>query len=555
MSHKNRSGTFRPNANKKRGALSLLLLTACSSPGPVTQSTLDPSANHPKLTIERLFDDPDLNGPSPRALTVSPDGQRVTYLKEKDTDFLRLDLWEFDLSSGKNRILVDSNDFLKGEENLSSEEKGRRERLRIKSTGIVEYKWSEAGNALIFPLAGGLFYYPIGNSHAAPLQLTNGKHHETEPHLSRHGKYVSFVRSSDLYLIETASRKELRITHDGSEAIKNGIAEFIALEEMERFDGQWWSKDERRLAFTRTDESEVEISQRYEIEGDGFEFFKQRYPRTGTRNAKVRLGVVDMTQPKKVRWMDLGPESDIYLARVNWLPDGKTLAVQLQSRDQKKLELRFYDSMTGRSRLILSEADSKWLNLNNDLHFLKNSSRFIWASEKSGYKHLYLYDLQGRMIRQLTSGLWPVHHLLAINESEGLAYFTASQETPLEQHLYRVSLGDSAESKIEKITHEEGWHQISMPESARIYVDSFSNPTQPQQVSVHSSDGRSIATIEENRIDGKHPLSPYFSRFSKPEFGFFKNSEGVDLYYELIKPTNYREDKRYPLIVECLRRT
>jgi dipeptidyl-peptidase 4 len=534
-------------------ALSLLsvivtlgLTLGCSSASPTGAANNRPTD---KLTIERIFADPSLNGPSPRALKVAPDGSRVTYLKEKASDFQKLDLWGFDLKTRQNRMLVDSSELQKGEEQLSAEEKARRERMRISSSGIVEYSWSDAGNALIFPLAGGLFYYPVGAEGAKVRRLTDGKHHETDAHLSSHGNFVSFLRDADLYLLNTRSGREQRITHDGSKTVKNGIAEFVAQEEMGRFDGQWWSKDESRLAFTRTDESGVEVAKRYEIGGDGFEVFEQRYPRTGTRNATVRLGVTAAASPGRIRWLDLGPNSDIYLARVDWLPDGRRLAVQVESRDQKRLELRFYDTETGKSQLILTETDPKWLDLTNDLHFLKYSSAFIWGAERDGYRHLALYDLHGKLLRQLTSGHWPVHEFQATDTEEKYAYFTAARETPLEQHLYRVPLY-AAQGAITRVTETEGWHQISMPEGARIFVDTFSSPAQPEQVSVHSIDGTRLSYIEENRLDRDHPLAPYLSSFSRPEFGILKGAGGVDLYYELIKPTGYRPGHPYPVIVD-----
>lgn len=500
-----------------------------------------------KLTIERIMDSPNLDGKSPKSLKASPDGRRVTYLKEKTNDLETLDLWEFNLDTKKHKMLMDSAEFLKGSENLSAEEKARRERLRISQKGIVEYFWSASGNALIFPLAGGIYFYSLESSNAKIKLLTHVKDHETDAHISRNGKYVSYVRKGNLYYIDTQTLKEQQITKDASATIKNGIAEFIAQEEMDRMDGQWWSKDERYLAFTRVDESKVPVEKRYEINADTLEVFEQRYPKTGAANAKVSLHIYDTQNPGKLHRVALSENPDVYLARVKWLPDSKKVAVQVESRDQKTLTLFLYDTRIRTKKILLTEKDSKWINLTDDFTFLKNNSGFIWSSESSGYRHLYQYDLNGKLVKQLTAGNWQIRELITLNEKEDAAYFTASIDSPLEQHLYQLNL---ASGEIVKITKEEGWHQLSIPDSAKVYIDSYSNAMQPTQVSLRSIDGNLITYIEENRVDSKHPLNPFYSNFSAPEFGSFKNKEGTEFYYSLLKPKNFTEGKKYPVVVD-----
>ncbi len=500
-----------------------------------------------RLTIERIMDSPTLDGKSPKALKASPDGKRITYLKEKTTDAETLDLWEFNLDTKQHRMLVDSKEITKGEESLSAEEKARRERMRISQKGIVEYFWSESGNALIFPLAGGIYFYSLTETNPKIKLLSRGKEHETDAHISRSGRYVSYVRKGNLYFMDTQTLKEVQVTKDGSPTIKSGIAEFIAQEEMDRMDGQWWSKDERFLAFTRVDESKVPVEKRYEINADSLEVFEQRYPKAGSPNAKVSLYIYDTENSGKLHRIPLSENPDFYLARVKWLPDSKKIAVQVESRDQKTLDVFLYDTRIRTKKLLLTEKDAKWINLSDDLTFLKKSPQFLWSSEASGYRHLYLYSIKGKKLKQLTSGNWPVRELIALNDAEDTAYFTASIDSPLEQHLYQVSL---VTSEITKISKEEGWHQITIPDSAKVYLDSYSNPTQPTQVSLRSMDGSLITYIEENSVTGKHPLAPYLSTFSKTEFGSFKNKDGIEFYYSLLKPKNFEEGKKYPVIVD-----
>ncbi|MGK5084711.1 S9 family peptidase [Bdellovibrionota bacterium FG-1] len=501
------------------------------------------------LTVRRIFEDPSLEGPSVQNLKFSPNGLRVTFLKGKVQDHRKLDLWEIDTRSGEQRLLVDSDAFEQGEAKLSSEEKARRERKRISDTGIVEYSFSQDGNALVFPIGGAVYFYSLETAGThAPLQLTSGQYHETDAQLSPHGHYVSYIRGSDLYASDTRTRKEIRLTRDGNATIKNGAAEFVAQEEMDRFTGHWWSEDERHLAFIQYDESKVEVAKRYEVNADGMTVEEQRYPRTGTPNVRVRLGILSPVHPGAPRWLDLGPNPDIYIARVKWLPDNQTVAVQIQSRDQKKLELCFYDIHSGKKRVILTETDPHWVTLHDDLRFLKMSKLLTWSSERSGTRQLYLYDWNGKLIRQLTHQRWSIHGLTGIDSAEKTLYFTASGESPLEQHLYRVPVDhDAAEVKM---TELQGTHSIEMPLSAGFYIDRFSTPLHPPQVSIDSAqDGKRIAWIEENSLDAKHPLTPFLKDFSEPEFGSFISPQGVELYYRMLKPRGYQAGRRYPVIV------
>lgn len=197
------------------------------------------------LSLERIFDDPSLSGKSPVQLKFSPDGSRVTYLQGKSDDYNRYDLWEYNLKDNTNRVLVDSAKLFSGPENLSDEEKARRERQRIFGKGILEYKWSKDGKALLFPLNGDLYYYDLAS--AKSKKLTDTEAFETDARFSPKGNYVSFIREQNLYALELESGKEIQLSKDGGGVIKNGMAEFVAQEEMSRMTGYWWSGDETKL--------------------------------------------------------------------------------------------------------------------------------------------------------------------------------------------------------------------------------------------------------------------------------------------------------------------
>jgi dipeptidyl-peptidase-4 len=510
-----------------------------------------------ELTIDRLFDAPALSGPSITALQISPDATRVTYLRGKSDDKDRLDLWEYNLHDKREHILVDSKVLAPAGAKLSAEEIDRRERQRTASlSGILEYSFAPSGKALLFPLNGRLYHYDLAKSPANALtEITAGTAgFVTDAGISPHGGYVAYIRGQNLHVYDLAARADKALTQDGGGAIKNGMAEFVAQEEMDRSTGYWWSPDERHIAFARVDESPVKESQRFEISADNVETFPQRYPTAGGPNVLIRLGVSDI-HTGAVTWIDLGSDPDIYVARVNWLPDGKTLAVQRESRDQRRLDLLFANVETGQSRVVLTETSATWIDLNDELSFLHHSKEFVWASARDGYLHLYLYDYHGHLVRRLTEGPWMVDDfraraIKAIDEKHRRIYFSATEKSPVERQLYRASLDTKDPRRIERITREPGVHGVTFARDNAFYVDNFTSVTQPPRVSLHSADGHLMAYLLENRLDASHPDAPYLADNSVPEFGALPAADGQLLQYRLFKPAHFDPARRYPAIID-----
>jgi dipeptidyl-peptidase-4 len=509
-----------------------------------------------ELTIDRLFDAPALSGPTIVGLKISPDGSRVTYLQGKANDKDRLDLWEYNLRDAQARVLVDSDLLAPGRERLSDEERNRRERQRTAAlSGILEYSFAPSGRALLFPLGGDLYYYDLAKPAAEALsKITHSQGFATDASVSPKGGYVAYVRDQNLFAYDLTKQKEKALTKDGRGPIKNGMAEFVAQEEMDRSTGYWWGPDDEHIAFARVDETPVKVTQRFEIAADNVATFAQRYPTAGGANVSIRLGVTDV-RSGATTWIDLGPDPDIYLARVNWLPDGKTIAIQRESRDQRRLDLLFADIATGKARVVLTETSDSWIDLNDELTFLNKAREFVWVSARDGFPHLYLYDYDGRLLRRLTAGDWSVDDfrgraIKAVDEAHRLLYFTATAKSPLERHLYRVSLDTQDPSKMDRITREEGLHSIVMPPAGSFYVDTFNNVDQPPQVGLHASDGALITYLIENRLNELHPDAPYAADNSMPEFGTLAAADGQQLHYRLFKPLHFDPQKRYPAVVD-----
>ncbi|MCL1142202.1 S9 family peptidase [Shewanella gaetbuli] len=521
--------------------------TAHNSSNPTVFDTTGPltglSGGNLPLTIERIHASPALAGSSPRGLSLSPDGSRVTYLAGRDDNQSFYDLWQMDIATGQRSRLIDADQLASAE--LSDEEKARRERQRIYGQGIMEYFWAEDSQSILIPASGQLYIYQVSNNKVIPLDTGSG--FVTDARLSPKANFVSFVREQNLYVLSLANQKVTQLTHDGKGPIKNAMAEFVAQEEMDRMTGYWWSPDESHIAFTRIDESGVELVTRNEIYADGIKLTEQRYPYAGKPNVEIELGVISLAG-NKTQWIDLGAEKDIYLPRVKWLPDSKHLSYQWQSRDQQALDLRIVNiEQPSKSTTVITERSKAWVNLHDDLQFLKQQS-FIWASERDGFNHLYLFDLQGKLLRQLTQGDWVVDHLEYIDEANGYVYFTGRKDSVVERHLYRVSLNEGA-SSIQLISQRSGMHKSVFADNKPVYLDYFSSLQQPPQISLHDASGKHLAWVEQNEVNSDHPLFAYAKQWQMPQFGHLKADDGQTLQYRLFKPTTFDSKQKYPVVV------
>jgi dipeptidyl-peptidase 4 len=514
-----------------------------------------PPAQAAKLSLERLFAAPDLTGPNLRGVKISPDGRLVAYLRARDDDKDRFDLWAFDVRDSRDRLLVDSRTLAGADKALSVEEEARRERQRTSAySGIVEYSFAPDSHHLLIPLNGDLYVYDLARKPAdAVRRLTSTDAYETDSRFSPRSNFVSFVRDQNLYVIDLATGAERAVTRDGGGLVSFGVAEFIAQEEMDRDTGYWWSPDERHIALTRVDESPVAEVERFEIQATGATVVRQRYPATGARNARVELFVTDLAADSRLQ-LDLGADADVYLPDVAWFPDSRGIAVQRQSRDQKTLELLRFDALSGRGRVLITEHNDFWVPLNHELTFLQRSPQFIWASSRDGFQHLYLYGNDGKLIRQITSGEFmvtgesPEAAIRAVDERASRVYFTANLPSPIERQLYWASL--DSPGAPQRVTSGAGWHSIAMSKDARLFVDVFSNVDTPRSVTLRTAGGKLLSAMLPNKLDATHPYAPFIDQHVRAEFGTIAAADGQAMQYRLLKPRRLEPGKRYPVIVD-----
>ncbi|WP_227698735.1 S9 family peptidase [Sphingomonas hengshuiensis] len=496
------------------------------------------------LPLERVFASPDLNGPQPRAARLSPDGKYLTLLRNRPDEKERFDLWAMDTTTGEWRMLVDSKKVGSGAE-LSEAEKMQRERARIGgSKGIVAYDWSPDGKTILVPLEGELY---LASLDGTVRKLPAGAGPKLNAAVSPAGRFASYVQDQNLIVMDLSTGAPKRITDDGKGTVHWGEAEFVAQEEMDRFSGYWWSPGDRYVAVERFDEARVGIVTRAAIGAERTDIFQQRYPKAGTPNALVELYVMDAAGQGRVK-VDLGTDTDIYLARVDWSQDGKTLYVQRQNRAQTVLDLLAVDPATGKSSVVFTEkaAAKSWINLSKALTPLADGS-LIWWSERDGHGHLYRFKA-GKWT-QLTKGDWEVTPDVAgVDEATGRVFFLANKDDVLERHVYAVDYRKPG--AVTRLTEAGWWNSATMDASARRMIVSRSNPDQPAQVYLADASGKRLAWVNENAVTAAdHPYNPYLASHRTRSFGTVKAEDGTILHWEMITP-KLEPGKRYPVFFQ-----
>ncbi|HEY3115946.1 MAG TPA: DPP IV N-terminal domain-containing protein [Chloroflexota bacterium] len=484
------------------------------------------------LSLDAVVDYPRPGGDAPTQLAFSPDGRYLTFLWSERGDLVR-DLWALDLESGERRRWVAAEELGAAGGELTAEEALRRERQRVRGGGFTRYAWAEKADRLLLPANGQL--YTLSSSDREPRSIPAPEEGISEGQLTADGQQVVFLSGRELWVATSGGGVPRRLTFDATEAVSNGMAEFVAQEEMGRQNGFWISPNGSLIAYAQVDESAVPSYPIVHQGGKEWRAEHHRYPFAGGPNARVRLGVLNQ-EGGPTGWLDLG-ESDLYLARVTWANDERLL-VQAESRDQRRLELRAYDLGTGHSATLLIEESDIWINLHDDLRVLKDGC-FIWASECSGFKHLSLHAVDGQLLQTLTSGSWPVDSVLNVNQEDGLVYFAAGRESPLERHIYVAPLvgGDA-----DRLSDEPGFHSAVFALDGRKYAETYDSLTHSPTVVVRWVDEpRRLILHAGGRIDDLAP------GLHAPELVNLTVDDGTAVYGALYRPGPLAS--RAPLIV------
>jgi dipeptidyl-peptidase-4 len=528
-------------------ALALLgtLFSGCTKPADAisrhADSASEARANRSpagSIPIEEVARYPRPGTVIPGELSFSPDGKQVTFLFSDDGSLTR-QLYAFDPETRRRRELVQPPGGGVTEENLSQQEKLRRERMRERGLGITRYAWAKDGPNLLLPIGGDIY---VKDDLDAELRLVIDTEEKPalDPRLTRDGSMIAYVWDDELYVVPSAGGTPVQITRGARGTGKtHGLAEYIAQEEMGRYHGHWWSRDGQYVAYTEVDETHIPVY-RIEHQGKDQPFHEDHgYPFAGQQNAKVKLGVVPVSGGATV-WMDLSMKGidtredgtqDSYLARVHWMPDG-SLWTEMENREQTRLDLIRHDPRTGRGTRILQETTDVWINLHRDFEPIDEGEwidHFLWTSERSGFRHLYLYEDDGTLVRQLTDGDWIVDQVDEVDAEGGKVYFSASQDSTMERHLYAVPLGGGA---VRVITRGSGMHDVVLNEECTRFIDVHSSKDRAPGVVLRDiEDGEEIAVI----YDEVDPRVVELG-LQPPEFVTLQTRDGVTLYGSLYRP-------------------
>jgi len=401
-----------------------------------------------------------------------------------------------------------------------------------------DLQWSADGKALLAAAGGDVFL--IHTETGKWDQLTKTPAVELDPKLSPDGSRIAFRRGWDLYVLEVHGKKETRLTSGGSATLRNGGLDWVYPEEIGLATAFWWSPDSRWLAYLQFDTSQEPMFPHEDLRGLRAVFEPEPYPQAGENNATVHLGVIQAAGGK-TRWLEAGDTRDSQLvARVGWLPNAHSVYVVRTNRVQNRMEMLAIDTESGRAATLFRESDKHWINLRGDPQFLQDSKRFLWTSERDGYRHLYLYSNDGKDMKQLTRGDWEVTGIAGVDESGGRVFYTSSEGSHLERHLWVVGLDGQNKRRL---TEGAGTHAISMAPGAAVFLDTYSNLTTPPRAVLRSADGRELSVYRQtDRRQEEYDVLP-------TEIEQFRGPDGTLLEGRLIKPAGFQSGVKYPVIV------
>ncbi len=472
----------------------------------------------------------------PGSFRVMPDGDGVLFLRSAARSFVN-DLWFYDVERGEERVLSTAEQILAGaEEELSAEERARRERMRMASRGIASFDLSPDGQTLLVPLSGRLFLIDRARAgqEGAAREIVSSAGFPVDPRFSPDGSMIAVVRDGDLYVIDVESGIERRITTRPSEHVELGTAEFVAQEEMSRYEGYWWSPDSRTLLVQETDTSGVERMHILDPTHPEQAPHESPYPRPGMPNAVVRLALVRATGGP-LRYVDWDRERHPYLASVRW-SSGAPLTILVQDRLQQEEALLVIDPETRTTRTLLTERDDAWLNIDQDVpRWVANGTQFLWTSERSGETRLELHAADGTLVRELTPAGLAHHSLLSVDEANGRAWVTASSD-PTEMHVFRIALDGSAEP--ERMTSDRGMHDAAIARNGSLWVHTARTLEGGRRSVVRRADGTEAGVLRS--LAEEPPFQPNVTIETVGE---------REWRAAIVRPRNFEEGRRYPVLV------
>lgn len=507
----------------------LLALFAFSSVAPAQEKL---------LTIDDIYDPQKrvaFNGKPTAAVRWLVDG--TSYFQTQAGDGGQIGIYRVDAKTGKATLFYDAS---KLEAALVAAGLAADDAKKL--AGQTGFSFNAGQTAALLNFNNDLYLYDFAGG--AAKRLTNSEAaEESEADFSPDGKMISFVRGNNLFALDVASGKETQLTRDGAEKFFNGSLVWVYEEELYgrgNKRGYWWSPDSTAIAFLRTDETPVQNFVVVNHQGVYQTVETTPYPKAGTPNPTVKLGIAEINggAVKFVDTANYKPE-DFLISRVDWSPDSKRVIYQAQNREQTFLDLNAADRTTGKTTVLFKETSPAWVEVVDNAAWLKDGS-FIWQSARDGWKHLYHFAGDGKLIKQITKGDWEVRDFYGADEKSGYAYFSATEFNTIAPQIYRIKFDGT---DLKRLSTGDGSHTASFNSAFTHFVDNYSDPTTPTQTRLYRADGTLERTINENKVA---VLSEY--KLSKPEFMRVKTPDNFDLEAMMIKPPNFDRTKKYPVM-------
>jgi dipeptidyl-peptidase-4 len=469
---------------------------------------------------------------SPR---ITPDGEAVIFLRGGGRDPV-LRLYEFTMAGAELREILTPEKLLQGaEEKLTAEERSRRERERQSLRGFTSFQLSKDGTRLLVALSSKLYAITRADGHVTELPGRNW----IDPHFSPDGRAVAAVSGGELHVIDLATLADVTLTSGATETIQHGLAEFVAQEEMNRHEGFWWSPDSQSIAYQETDNGGVEVRFIADPLHPDKPPARNFYPRTGTNNAKVRLGIVGKAGGT-TRWLEWDHEKYPYLARVVWNESAAPLTFLVQDRAQQEELLLTVDPASGVTHELLREKDVAWLNLDEKPMpvWLKDGRAFLWTTERNGTWQVELHSADGSLMRAITPVDFNLDEFIDLNDSDR-SIIVAGGPDPRERHLFRFSLETTAAPR--RLTQESGRHDAVFGEAKDQLLHRFD-----------LQDGRAgwevVRTSDGNKISALPSVAERPSSLPKVELTRTDGPRAMDA--AIVRPRDFGKGKRYPVILD-----
>lgn len=396
--------------------------------------------------------------------------------------------------------------------------------------------------------------YYVWNSVTGELNDLSSKGKQQEATFSPDGERIAFVRDNNLFIKTLRFGTENQVTHDGKKnEIINGVPDWVYEEEFSFSKAFAWSPDSKFIAYIRFDETEVKEYSLTMYQGQAPSFsenatypgeYKYKYPKAGEKNSTISVFSYDIKSKTKVE-IDLGDEADIYVPRLKWTADANDLAVFRLNRRQNQIDVLFANPYTGDTRVFYTEKNDRYLGEDflDDFIFLPDNDYFVVNSERDGYSHLYLYDRQGFKVRQLTEGNFDVTDFYGFDSKKKIFYYQAAKKSPMQREIYYTSL-DGKKQGI--LSEKEGINKAVFSNGFQYFINEYTNLSTPKTFSLYTNDGELVRVLEDNS-ELKEKLDQY--TISPKSFFSFKTSEGIELNGWMIKPLNFDENKKYPVVM------